>query len=172
MRRIAAGLALAAALAAPASAEGLQDYVTPDKLRQFQMCRAAVFYHLDDTTRGASRIPLAVARAMREQMDLLMQELLLRRLPGSSDEALALIRLAEGFFLGFSRLLQTERARLTDPLARDAIIHECQPFLWAATLTVIDGLMAWRTRAMDAPALADPAEELRRQDEVVRRLAR
>jgi hypothetical protein len=174
MRAVAFALALLAAPAVtdPALGDTPDQYATPEGMRQFQLCRAAVFYHLDANVRGESRIPLPVIRVMQEQIEFQMQETLWRRTPETLEQGARSIRFAEQFFLGFGQILREERERLVDPAQRDAILFECQAFLWVSMRTQIEELMTWRTRAMDAPPSLGPAETQKRWEETIRRLSR
>jgi hypothetical protein len=171
MTRVAAAL-LVAGLAGPAGAQTPGDFATQDTLHQLQVCRAAVFYQLDDKARGVSKLPVPLARALGEQIEFVMQEGILNKTPASLDDGTAITRFAESWFIGFSQVLHDERTHLLDPVQRDKILLDCIPFVWVAERGLIDYLMQWRVHAIGAPPLPNPDEDRKRQAEVFKRLMR
>jgi hypothetical protein len=171
MRRLAAAL-LAAGFAGPALSQTPADFTTPEVLHRFQVCRAAVFYHLDDAARGTSTLPVPLARALGEQIEFVMQEGILNKNPASLDEGAAITRFAESWFIGFGQVLRDERTRMLDPAQRDKIILDCVPFIWVAERGLIDYLMLWRARSVGAPPLPSPDDDRKRQAEALKRLMR
>lgn len=159
------------ALAGGARAQDPLAYTTPEGMRQFQLCRAAVFYHLDDQTRGDSVIPVSHARIMRAQIEFLMTESIFRAIPGSLAEGSRILEFTERFYIDFSRTLSAERSRLLDVPERERILFECGPFLWATTAAYLDNLMNWRKEAIGAPPPPDPAREMRKMEDLMRRLS-
>ncbi|MEL6233912.1 MAG: hypothetical protein AAFR46_05850 [Pseudomonadota bacterium] len=155
---------------APASAQNIEDYSTPEGLHELHLCRAAVFYHLNADTRGDSTIPDSTVRILREQIEFVMQEGVLNKTPGSMQEGGQIIRFVEQFLIGFSEVLRDERALLLNPAERDKILHRCQPFVWVTVKTYIDYLIAWRVQGTNAPPLPDPQELLEAQDREIREL--
>lgn len=173
----AAGAALGLALAvgygtAPARAAGPQDYMTPEVLRRFQLCRAAVFYHLDDKTRGPSAIPVPVVRTLNEQILLLMQETILNKQVRTVAEGADLVRFVESWFIDFTRVLRDERDTLLDAARRDRILWDCIPFIWVGLAGQVGALLAFRAEQQPATPLPDPAAEIRRMEEAFRALMR
>lgn len=165
-------VALALLGAGSARANDPEAYSSPEGARQFSLCRAAVFYHLDDRTRGTSTIPLSVTRTMREQIEFLMQETVAGTYPESIADGQRLVRFVESWFIGFTEVLRDERERLLDPARRDAILLDCIAFLWVTMASDIDRLKAWRAKAVAAPPLPSPEDQLRRWDEHLRALTR
>ena len=162
-----AALALALVMS-PARADILlpTDYLTEQESRDFQLCRAALFYHLDPAS-APGQVPLPVARTLLDQINVIMVSTLNRNTVSSVEEGLELLRFNETWILGFSRVLREEQEMLADPAARDAIIMACIPPIWMVLRTNIDLLMAWRAQAIDAPPLPAPAEIYERQQEVL-----
>ncbi|MEM9047416.1 MAG: hypothetical protein AAGC92_01745 [Pseudomonadota bacterium] len=147
---------LGALFCTSASAYTIRDYTTPEGMKQLHLCRAAVFYHLNEATRGESAIPLSTVKVMREQIEFVMQEAILNKSPITVAEGGEIIRFVEQFLIGFSEVLRTEQASLLDIDIRDGILHRCQPYLWVAVKGHIDYLLAWRVQAVDPPAQPDP----------------
>jgi hypothetical protein len=172
MRRWLASLAALALLPAAAGAQTVADYATPEGSRQFQLCRAAVFYHLDDKTRGESALPVSLARTLRAQVEFIMQESIAGRPVRSLAEGEAVIRFTEGWFLGFTETLRTERERLIDPRQRDRILLDCVSHVWVSMTPFIGQLMAWREQAIGAPSPVPPPVALEAQERMLRELLR
>lgn len=163
MRLIAMAALALAALAASAQTPLPSDVVTAEQRERFQLCRAAVFYHLaaaeDETT-----LPHAYAEAMQEQIAFIMFETVRFAPAGTLAESRRALGFVEGFFIGFSEALSRNRQRLTDPETRVSTLIACNAYVWMILRDRIDYLMQWRERAIDAPRDSglSGAEALRR----------
>lgn len=163
MRALVVVLAVLAGSAALAQTPLPSDVASIEQRARFQLCRAAVFYHLaapeDETI-----LPHSYAQTMQEQIAFIMFETVRNAPAGSIAESRRALGFVESFFIGFSETLSQNRTRLTEPQERTRTLIDCQPFIWMILGHRIDYLIQWRERAIDAPA-ADGlagAEVLRR----------
>ncbi|TVQ54434.1 MAG: hypothetical protein EA355_11885 [Rhodobacteraceae bacterium] len=170
MRVVVAVAALCAAAATADDPRHRMGYATPEARARFQLCRAAVFHHLDGAEDPASTVPRPVARTLLDQINFIMAEAMTSERIASVDDAQEVLRLGETFFLGFTRMLAAERERLSDVGRRDAILTECIPVIWTSVRLYIDDLAAWRRDSIPSPAARTPEESRARQDETMRRL--
>lgn len=176
LRRVLAGLACLGFLVQVAAgqetpAPGIRGYITPEGMRTFQRCRAAVFYHLDQAGRGDETVPVSFARVLREQIDFLMMQTLLRNIPDSIAESHARVQLIEEFYISFAETLRTERETMLDTARRERILFDCVPFVWAGLSSDINYLLSWRKKAIAAPPDPDPAAEVKWMEEKTRTLS-
>jgi hypothetical protein len=164
MRRVAARLAVAAALASAASAasaEGGAEIVSAEHRDRFRQCRAAIFYHLEPDA-AYRALPRAFAETMLEQYSFVMYETITAADPQNLDAQRSALAFVESFFLNFGAVLARDAALLRDVETRERILIDCQTFLWPIMKLRIDALVAWRSKAIDAPPLPPLfAEELR-----------
>ncbi len=177
MRRLLRAVLLPAALFAglfsvPARAEILlpSDFITSEGMRQFQVCRAATFYHLNGAPDPQATVPQAVARTLLDQINFIIFESISNKTPASVADGLRLISFTEKWILEFGRVIREEKDRLSDLALREEVLNDCVPVIWGIVRSNIDYLMEYRTRALAPLPFGDPAERLRRQDEVIRRL--
>ncbi len=158
MRRFAAALALAAGAAAAQDGADPRDYATKEEAERFRICRAAVFYHLDGPEDPAATVPRPVARALLDQMEFIMAESLLNKSFSTIEEGQRLVAFTEGFFIDFNRTIARQREAMEDLARREAVLMDCVPWIWVSARSMIDYLVKWRARAVNAPALPTPAE--------------
>jgi hypothetical protein len=146
---VAATLLAALSIAAPVGAQVtpretpvLPD-ITAEQRREFQVCRAAIFYHLANRAEH-DVVPRAVAQAMLEQMSFVMSETLATAPRGSMEEGRTMLDFAENFFITFSGIIAEHSHFATEVAEREATLLACQPMLWASVGDRIDALMAER----------------------------
>jgi hypothetical protein len=142
MRALALALVLVAGGAA-AQATPMLPAVSEEQREAFRVCRAAVFYHLDN---GATVdvVPKAFAEALQRQFSFIMHETLRNAPDGTMADAKAMIDFAENFFISFSVTLNQQRALRDDVAAREQVLIGCVPLVWAVATEHIDRLMALR----------------------------
>lgn len=144
-------LALVLTAGAAAAQTPLPSDVVPIEQRaRFQLCRAAVFYHLAAPAQETA-IPHAYAQAMQDQIAFIMFETVRNAPMGNVAESRRALGFVENFFIGFSETLAQNRARMTDPAERAATLIDCNAFVWTILQERIDYLMLWRERVIDAP---------------------
>ena len=143
MRALALALLLLAGTAAAQTTPMLPD-VTSDQREAFRVCRAAVFYHLDEGAE-ARVVPKAFAEALRRQVTFIMHETLRNAPDSTMAEAQAMIDFAENFFISFSVTLNQQRALRDDVAARERVLIDCVPLAWAITAEHVERLMAMRS---------------------------
>ncbi len=151
-------------VAAPAGAQTIRDFAERANFQKFQICRAAVFYHLDDQTRGDTKLPLSFVRTLNAQISFVMQEALLRRLVGSVEEGAAVVSTTEAWFIDFTRVLRDQRATLVDPAVRDKVMLDCVPFIWVTIKNDLDRLLALRQRVSGQQPEPDGGAALQEMD--------
>lgn len=144
MRALVLALVLAAGGAAAQTARlPSESGVTDEQRAFFRVCRAAVFYHLDENATAVT-VPKAMAETLRRQFSFIMYETL-RSAPGANTaEAKDAIDFAENFFLSFSITLREQRHLQADVAARERVLFDCVPVLWSIATQHIDHLMALR----------------------------
>lgn len=170
MRALLAGLLLAATPAAAQITLLPTGTTSAGDDRLFQICRAAVFYHLSHPQDPASHVPQSLARTLLDQINVVMFQTLDFNSPGTVEEGLAELSFTERWILDFSRVLREEEATLSDVAVRDAMIFDCVPVIWSIQRTHIEILMTWREKAIDAPPEVPHEEYREKQDALVRRL--
>lgn len=150
MRIAATAAALLAAAVAQAQEPLPSDVIPAEQRARFQLCRAAVFYHLAAPERETA-LPHAFATTLQEQIAFVMFETVRNAPAGSIAESKRALGFVESFFIGFSETLAQNRVRLTDPEERVRTLIDCQPFVWMILSDRIDYLILWRERAIDPP---------------------
>ena len=145
MRALGLALLLLVAGAAAAQTTRMLPSVTDDEREAFRVCRAAVFYHLDEGA-TAQVVPRAIAETLRQQIAFIMHETLVNAPDDSMADAQAMIDFAENFFISFSVTLQQQRALRDDVAARERVLLDCVPMGWAVVRPHIEHLMALRAR--------------------------
>lgn len=145
--------ALALLAAAPVIAQQpLPGEVIPRENRaRFRVCRAAIFYQLDDQNAAANRLPDAFARTLLEQMSYVMRESIRNAPKATVDAGVETIAFVEGFFIEFSRAIAEHRELMDDVEARERTLVECQSFLWPIVKARIDYAARWRNAAEAPP---------------------
>lgn len=136
-------LLMAGGAAAQTAPLPTQSAVTEEQREFFRICRAAVFYHLDE---GATvvTVPKAMAETLRRQFSFIMHETLRSAPAANLLEAKESIDFAENFFLSFSMTLREQRHLQADVAARERVLIDCVPMLWNIAGQHIDRLMALR----------------------------
>jgi hypothetical protein len=150
---------MALSLSAPAGAQGFfmpSDYLTPEQIAEFRLCRAAALLHSEAPDSEGSVVPRDVAEALKDQINFVMAETILNKPIASIDDAQKVLEFTEGFLLDFTRTIGGEIERLRDIEERERILMQCMPLMWYSARSLIDYLMAWRAKAIDAPPLPEP----------------
>jgi hypothetical protein len=146
MRALVVALLLAAGGAAAQSTRSLAP-VADDQREAFRVCRAAIFYHLDEGA-AVQMVPKAYAESLRRQFTFIMHQTLTNAPDSSMAEAQAMIDFAENFFISFSVTLNQQRALRDDVAARERVLIDCAPMVWSVASDHIDRLMALRAGAV------------------------
>ncbi len=168
MKRLLAAAALAAS---PAEADILfpDDYVPEESARFFQVCRAAALYHLDAAEAPGAVVTHPVARTLLEQINFVMWFTLTREMPSTLGDGARMLAFTEKWVIGFGQVVRDETG-LTDPATRETVLMRCVPVIWMIMREDIEMLLAWREKAVDAPAIPSAEEIYARQLETLRRL--
>jgi hypothetical protein len=126
------------------------DLSDSDSMEEFRICRAAVFYHLDEDDPN-SMVPRSVALALRDQIEMVMSESLFGRPREGLEQNQRLVQFAETWFLGFNRTIARSRNMLLDRERREQILIECVPRVWSTARFYFEQLARWRQAAETAP---------------------
>lgn len=158
MTRGASLSALAAAviaLATPAAAQVMAEMTAEEEDSLFRRCRAAAFLHVTEPDAPDGAVPRHVAQTLLEQVTFVMAE----SMRAAPSDSLADVRrtMGEGerFFIDFAGDLAGAGGDLRDRATRERALVDCVSVLWAAMGPYIDYLMAWRRKAIDAPAVPE-----------------
>ena len=155
MKQRAASAAVAILLASGALAQNGVPGVPPDlsdtdSMEDFRICRAAVFYHLDEDDPN-SAVPRSVALALLDQIEMVMSESLFGRPREGLEQNQRLVQFAETWFLGFNRTIARTRDMFLDRERRERVLIDCVPRVWRAARFYFEQLARWRQTAETAP---------------------
>jgi hypothetical protein len=163
-------LALIAGAAPAQEFEEMMQVISPQEMGFFSNCRAAVFYHLDGGGDPDSRVPQAVARALLDQINVIMGEVITCRPPRSVDEQRAIVDFTEQFFINFNRTIARNEDAMRDTERREAMLMECIPWVWTSVRLQLDKLVDWRRQTSNTPPAFSAEEAQRRLDATSTRL--
>lgn len=169
MKRLAAMLLLAAM---PARADVVlpSDFVSEEGMRQFQVCRAATFYHLNGPPEPDATLPQSLARTLLDQINFVIFESITNKTPSSVADGQRLLSFTENWILGFGRVIQEEQGPLSDLAIREKVLLDCVPMVWGIVRSNIDFLMEWRARAIDPAPFGSVEERQDAQNRLIERL--
>lgn len=133
------------------------EYVSSEGRERFRLCRAAVLVETGAQEADRTALPLAVTKAMREQIDFIMSETIFGVPSMSIEDGAKRLAFTEKFVLDFGKTVGAEMERLADVEYRTNMLIRCQPLIWEIVKTRLDLLLQWRSRAMglDAPFPVD-----------------
>jgi hypothetical protein len=170
LRRAALAASLVAGAAPAQEFEDILKTISPQEMGFFSTCRAAVFYHLDGGGDPDSVVPLPVARALLDQINVIMGEVITGRPPRSADEQRAIVDFTETFFINFNRTIADNREAMRDRAHREATLMECIPWVWSSVRLQLDKLLDWRRQTSNTPPAFSAEEAQARLDATAERL--
>jgi hypothetical protein len=170
VRRAALVACLVAGVAQAQEFDEILETISPQEMGFFSNCRAAVFYHLDKGGDPDATVPQPVARALLDQINFIMGEVITGRPPRSVDEQRSIVDFTEQFFINFNRTIARNEEMLRDTRRREAILMQCIPWVWTSVRLQVDKLVDWRRQTSNTPPGFTAEEAQRRLDETSRRL--